>query len=322
MKKGLSILIAVLLLGLSACGSSSDARLHRNELLAIDDSICTWAEAQMYILSQHTIYSQAYGEGIWAVKLAEGSFEKYVKDALLDYLKLLFLADLAARKQAVQLSEAEKSAVRQAASGFMRALGEDAATRTGMTEEIAEEAYTRYAMAQIFYRQTVTDIPWEISDEEARVISVEIVEIDPRQGYTVVKEIVDLLQQGKTAAEALRGREGVSSRRENIHRGTYSEDLEAIAFSLKNDQWSPVISEETKYCLVHCLSSFVEDDTAIYKAQLERSVREAGLDKALRTFAESAELLYNPDLWNSWSMSAYQSYPPVNFFDYSAALEK
>jgi len=322
MKKILSILIAILLLGLSACGSSTDARLHRNELLAIDDSICTWAEAQMYILSQHTIYSQAYGEGIWAVKLAEGSFEKYVKDALLDYLKLLFLADLAAKKQAVQLSEAEKNAVRQAAASFMQALGEEAAVRTGITEEIAEAAYTRYAMAQIFYRQTVTDIPWEISDEEARVISLEIVEIDPRQGYGVVKEISELLQEGKTVSEALRGREGVSSRRENIHRGTYSEGLEAIAFSLKTDQWSPVITEDTTYYMLHCLSSFVEDDTAIYKAQMERAAREAGLDKALRTFAASAELLYNPDLWNSWSMSSYQTYPAVSFFDYSAALEK
>lgn len=322
MKRRFAALILIISVLLASCGGSRELVLHNNELLAVDQSVCSWSEAQIFIMAQYAIYGRAYGDGIWSTALSEGSFESYIKDGLMNYLKLLFLADHGARQMGVRLSEAEQKSVDRAAKDFMAALGEEGARRTGITEESARLAYTHYAMSQIFYRQVIMDARLEISDEEARIISLEIVESDPSKGYEQIREIAEKLKSSKSLSEALRGYEGVNSRKENVARGTYSEEFDSLTFSLKKEQWTPIFTENGRYLVVQCLSPYMEEETALRKAQMEMSAREETLNKALESFAESVQLIYNPQLWNSWSMSQYSSLPTVNFYDYSAALEK
>lgn len=322
MKRRIAALSLALMLLLAGCGSSGETVLHGNELLAIDNSVCSWAEAQIFILAQYSLYGKTYGDGIWKVELSDGNFESYIKAALLNYLKLLFLVDYGAKKQNITLSEAETDAISRAAEQYTAALGEEACLRTGITKEIAEQAFRRYLIAQIFYRQTETDSSWEISDEEARVISLLIVEVDPRQGYTQVREISEKLTEGKSVSEALRGYDGVSSRRENVVRGTYSEEFDTLTFALKTGQWSPIFMEGSNYVIVQCQSSYLEEETAVHKAQMEKDAREKSLNDLLVSYAESVQLIYNPKLWDSWNMSQFSTLPAVNFYDYCDGLKK
>ncbi len=80
--------------------------------------------------------------------------------------------------------------------------------------------------------------------------------------------------------------------------------------------------EGTKYCLVQCLSSYLAEETAIHKARMEAEAREESLNELLASYAESVQLVYNPKLWDSWTMSQYGALPAVNFFDYCDALKK
>ena len=154
------------------------------------------------------------------------------------------------------------------------------------------------------------------------MIALQIVEIDPRCGYAQVREISEKLYEGKSVNEALRGYDGVSSRRENVIRGMYSEDFDTLVFALKTEQWSPIFMEGTQYYIVQCVSSYLAEETAIHKAQMEAGAREENLNELLASYAESVQLVYNPKLWDSWSMSQYGSLPAVNFYDYCDELKK
>ncbi len=320
-KRVLCSLLALCLL-LGACGKRQDLSLRENELLAVGDIVCTWPEAQIYILSQYTRYTSSYGSGIWKVELADGTFEQYIRDGLLDYLELLFLADCGARRAGVTLSNAERSSVAHAAEAYMQQLGEEGRAATGITREVAEEAFARFARAQIFYRQTMIDGHVEISDEEARVISLQIVEIEHRAGYAEALRIQTELEKGTQIGEILRGVDGVSVRKENVVRGTYGEEWETVAFALKEGRWSPIISQDTSYYLIQCLSPYVVEETARHKAEMEKSLREENLNSALKELADTVQLIYNPDRWNKWSMQQFGKLPPVNFYDYTAELIK
>ncbi|MBP3728710.1 MAG: hypothetical protein J6H18_00400 [Lachnospiraceae bacterium] len=322
MKKRVLGLILILCLILGACGGRNEFALRANELLAVGDKVCSWSEAQMHILSQHSRYAPVYGEDIWKVSLAEGDLETYIRDGLLDYLKLLFLADYGAERAGISLSNAEMSAVSRAAASYMQALGEEGRRRTGITEEIALEAFSRYARGQVFYRQTMIDGQIEVSDEEARVISVEIIEIENRVGLGKTREIQSELAEGKAATEVIRGIDGVSGRRELVTRGSYPQDWETIVFALKQGQWSPLISGDTVSFLVLSLSPFVVEETARHKAEMEREAREKNLMDRMKALAESSQLIYNPALWDSWNMAQYADFAPVNFFDFTGELEK
>ena len=256
------------------------------------------------------------------MQLADGTFEAYIRDGLLDYLELLFLADHGARKAGVTLSNAEQSAVNRAADAFLQDLGSEGRAATGITRETAEEAYARFARAQIFYRQTMVDGNVEVSDEEARVISLQIVEIEHRAGYAEALRIRAELEAGKAAAEAVRGIDGITVRRENVVRGTYGEEWETIVFALKEGRWSPIVAGDSSYYLIQCLSPYVVEETARHKAEMERSLREQNLDRVLKELADSVQLVYNPARWEKWSMQQYEGLPAANFYDHTGELIK
>lgn len=322
MKKRLAAVIAICVLLLSACRGGSEGALRGNELLSVDGSVCSWAEAQIYILSQHAIYSKTYGEDIWRVKLQDGDFESYIKDALMNYLKLLFLAEYGAKKKGVSLSEAEEKEIAQAASAYAGSLDEKTRLKTGITEKVAQDAFKRFTLAQIFHRQVMQDAGREISDDQARVISVEMVKSGQEAGYEQAREILSKLEEGKSVDEAIRGLKGVEHQKMNLMRGQYSEGFEKIVFALKAEQWSPIITEGGGYYLVKCLSPYLEEETIKNKAERELALREEELNRTLEDYAGSVQLLYNPALWDGWDMSQYADLSQVSFFDYTEQLRK
>ena len=109
-----AVLLLLLVLILSSCGGKQK-QMGDGDLLQIGDEIFTKQEAMVFLLSQHTIYAGEYGEEIWNVQLSEGSFETYVKKAMLDYLERLFLTDCAARADGIALSITENAAAEKAA---------------------------------------------------------------------------------------------------------------------------------------------------------------------------------------------------------------
>lgn len=322
MKKRIIALFLSLCLLFTACSGSSEMVLRADELLAVGDIVCTWPQAQIFILSQYSKYTSVYGKGIWQVEMAEGNFESYIKEGLLDYLKLLYLADYGARKEKLELSQAEQSAVSRAAEAYMQALGEEGRQKTGISREAAEAAYASYARAQIFYRQAMINGQVEISDEEARVISIQLIEVEQQVGYVQTREMLKDLEAGKSLSEVLRGQDGVSSRREQVVRGQYPQDLETIAFSLKEGQWSPIITQDASYYLLHSLSAFEREATAQHKAEMEKQARDENLNRMLKQLADTVQLIYNPKRWEAWTMQQYEECPAVNFYDYVSELIK
>ena len=115
-------LVLILLLSSGGCGSRQ--KMGDGDLLRIGDEVFTMQEAMVFLLSQHTIYAGEYGEEIWNVQLSEGSFESYIKKALLDYLERLFLTDSAARADGIVLSVTENAAAEKAADRFIQGLSE------------------------------------------------------------------------------------------------------------------------------------------------------------------------------------------------------
>lgn len=80
--------------------------------------------------------------------------------------------------------------------------------------------------------------------------------------------------------------------------------------------------EGSNYVIVQCQSSYLEEETAVHKAQMEKDAREKSLNDLLVSYAESVQLIYNPKLWDSWNMSQFSTLPAVNFYDYCDGLKK
>lgn len=313
-----ALLLALVLL-LTGC-SRRETALNDNELLRVGDVTCTKAEAMLYILSQHSIYAGAYGESIWSVKLSEGSFEQYVLDALLDYLEMLFLVDRAAVSAGVRLSEAETAQVERAADAFMAELDEHTRSVTGITGETVLNAYARYARVQIYHRQVLAGRVDELSDEEARAIRLQFVVLDRSGGMEQAQAVLEKLKNGTAVSDALKGIEGAETRKETVVRGKYTDTFDTLAFALKKDQWSNIITMYGSYYMVQCLSTFEAEATAVNKASIESERREKLLKDALEEYGKSVTMMTNPELWSTIRMSSLEGLSKANFYDHTAAL--
>ena len=326
MKRKVVTIILCLLLCLSllagGCGNKYEGSLQPDELLSVGGHICPWSEAQIFILSQYAQYSRDYGEGIWSVALSEGSFADRIKSALLPYLELLFLADLAAEKEGITLSENEKFQIERAASDYYRALNEATKEKLGLELKEAEDAFSRYARGQLFYEQTLINGRIEISEEEARVMSVQIVAVDQLLGMGTAQEIRSRLEGGDPVNAILSEYVKCGTFREDLIRGRYGGNFDTIVFSLKNDQWSPIITLGDSFYIVKCLSSYLPAETARNKAEMEQQAREELLSGVLDKYSAETTLLFNPTLWDSWSIADYADCSPVSFYDYASAFSR
>lgn len=316
LRKAVWLALSLVLL-LCSCGGT---KMGGDTLLQIGEERFTRQEAAVFLLSQHSIYAGEYGEDIWKVQLSDGSFESYVRKAMLDYLERLFLVDCAAREEGISLSTTEKAAVEKAADAFFRDLNEETITKTGLTREICEQAYTRFARAQIFYRQVLGRGMDEISDEEARAVKILIVSVAKDLGIETAQALLAKIKAGTSAIEATKNKEGMTIRQETIVRGTYSDSFDTLVFALKKEQWSPVITLQNDYVLVQCLSVYEEEATAVNKAVMEKENRERQLEEAMTAYGSKITLVMNPAAWEDVSMSSLQGLSPANFYDYTAGL--
>ena len=310
--------VLVLILVLGGCGGKK--KMGDNDLLRIGDEIYSRQEAMVFLLSQHTIYAGEYGEEIWNAELSEGRFESYLKKALLDYLERLFLTDSAARADGIALSVAENAAAEKAADQFWQGMNEETRAKTGLTRELCLQACIRYARAQIYFRKVLGRAPAEISDEEGRAAVLQIVSIDKAQGIETARSVLNKINEGKSAAEAAAGTEGVSIRRETVTRGTYGGSFDTIVFSLRKDKWSPVITMDNEYLLVQCVAVSDPAATAMNKAAMEKARRENELQDAVADYAKDITLTVNPGAWDDISMNMFEGLSAVNFYDYAGSL--
>lgn len=311
------LLIVCTVLGLAACGKS---RMKENDLLQIGDEVFTRQEAMVFLLSQHSIYTADYGEKVWSVQLSNGSFESYVKEAMLDYLERLFLTDCAAKEAGIVLSVTEKAAVDKAAGLFFAELNEETIQKTGLTREICVQAYSRYARAQIYFRKVLGRTPNEVSDEEARAVLLQIVSVRKSMGIKTAQSILEKITEGASATEAIRDVAGAALRRETVIRGTYPREFDTVVFALKKDQWSPVISLADEYALVQCLSVYEAEATALNKAAMEKEKRESELRDAVLSYAGNITLVMNPAAWEDISLGGFAGLSPADFYRYTDAL--
>ena len=311
------LLAAALMLSLAACGGRS---MKDSELLQIGEEVFTRQEAEIFALSQHNLYTAQYGEEIWEVALSEGSFEEYVKKALLDYLERLFLTDCAAKAAGIALSVSEKAAVEKAADALFNGLSEETREKTGITRELCGQAYARYAMAQIYFRKVLGRSMAEVSDEEARAMQLQIVSVSKNAGIGKAQEILEKIKEGTLPAEAIRETEGAAIRTETVVRGIYPEKFDTLVFALKKDQWSPVITLDNEYVMARCVLAYDAEATALHKAEMEKQKREDQLQEALETYAKDITMILNPRAWEDVSLRAYAGLSAANFYDYTDPL--
>lgn len=323
----------------SACAEKETEKKHyvlttafeRDEVMRINNMSCYLPEMMMYLTTIQNEYAQVYSEEVWKTDIDGQSLSEKIKEMVLAKIAKVKVMNLMAESYGITLDENESQRVEGAATTFFASLNDREKELIGVNIEDIAEIYSEYAIANKVYDYVIKDINTEISDDEARTITVMMIQIKT-YGLDADGESVEYTNQGiadaysrtqeiyriLTDEENPQDFESVAAKYNESDKITYSfgrgqveHTIEEAAFSLDEGQISNIITNDDGFYIIKCVSVFDIDQTQANKtkileerkSQLFSDVYESfiqNLTKNLnRTLVDSIELIDDPQVTTS-----------------------
>ena len=335
-KCGLVLALILCLMSFTAC---SGARVvfttgyGENEVFRIDSAVCTLPEFMIYLTNTQNQYENVYGPEVWNISLEEVTLEENVKEMVLAKLAQIKTMYLLAESKGVELTETEQEQVQQAAQEYFRSLNETEVELLGIDLDIIVQMYKEYALVNKVYQYIIQDINPEISDDEARTITVQHIllrtYVNDGTG-TRVTYTDDLKKSVYERACAIREQAvsgeynflDLASRYSEDTTVTYSfgkgemdEAFEAAAFALETDEISQVVETESGYHIIKCINTFDREQTDANKLEIVEERRREVFGQEYDAFVEKLNRGLNEKLWQQVGFLYDENVTTSNFFD-------
>lgn len=338
----LAIVLAALSLGGCGRGDGSSRVIFttgfgKDEVFRIGRSSCTLPEFMVYLTNTQNQYENVYGEQIWNVELDGVTLEDNIKDIVLAKLAQIKTMYLMARERDVELDEADLQRVEKAAETYYQSLSEQELQVMGVDQETIRQLYTEYAMAEKVYNQIIEGINPEISDDEARTITIEHIlirtyttdgtgkriEYSDSMKQDCYEEIQKLRQQAVDGEADFAELAARYSDDENLsysfRKGEIDATLEEEAFRLGNGEISDVIELEGGYHLIRCISTFDREETDANKLKIVEERRNEVFGREYDAFVDTLVRNLNEQLWQELTLVHD---PQVHTDDFFAVYEQ
>ncbi len=334
-------LIAVLMMtGITACGGDGGGTrvvfttgFGKNEVFRIGNEVCTRAEVMVYLTNTQNQYENVYGAEIWNTELDGVTLEENVKETVLAKIAQIKTMYLLALEKKVTLDETEEAKVKQAAAEYFNSLNETETELMGVSLETIENLYREYAMADKVYRQIIQDINPEISDDEARTITVQHIlirtvttdgegnrvpysEEDKNAAYEKICEIRELAVSGEyDFAELASQYSEDSTLTYSFGKGEMDEAFEKASFELGTDEISSVVESEAGYHIIKCINTFNREETDANKIEIVEERRKEAFGQEYDAFVSTLARKLNQKLWDEITLIHDSNVNTSNFFE-------
>ncbi|WP_408070790.1 peptidylprolyl isomerase [Butyrivibrio sp. JL13D10] len=304
-----------------------------NELFRIEDRSCSEAEFMVYLVNSQNAYESGFGSDIWEVSIGDDSMESYIKDKCLSTIAQVKAMNLLAQEKGIELGESEIDEADSAAREYFDSLtNAQKQVMYGIDEETLCEMYKEYATAAKLYDYIIRDINPEISDDEARTITVEQIVLNAWEldsmGNRVALEGTKRQEVQNKAQQILReiseGTEfSVLMERYNeadegtvsVGKGDVAPEIETAAFNLDNGEVSSIIESDDTYVILKCISTFNREETEANKVRIVEEKKREVFGEQYDEFAAKLSKVLNEELYKKIHVTKEIEPSTIDFFD-------
>ena len=304
----------------------------RDEIFRIESSTCSLPEIMVYLTNIQNRYESVYGPEIWATNVDGVTLEQNVKDIALAQIARIKTMNLMAERYQVELNNEEKAQVENAADAYYGALNDAEIEKMGISRKTVSDLYTEFALAEKVYQYTIKDINPEISDDEARTITVEHILIKTyaldgtgrkveyaeeakKDAYAKACEALRLAKEGEDFDELIRRYSEDDRSTYSFGKGEMEAAFETAAFNLGKDEISDVVETEFGYHVIKCLNTFDRDETDANKIKIVDQRRAEAFGQEYDAYVETLTRNLNEDLWDSVGFIHDENVKTMDFFD-------
>lgn len=260
------------------------------------------AETMVIVTTERLRYEELYTDKIWDTVVDESgtTFGETLMSQIHDFLKELKTMSRMADEEKITLSGKERELVKQAAAQYMEKL-KNAGDGSEIDRDVVESLYEDYWKAERLVETLTKSVNLEVSDSEAKVITVdEIVLSDRNQADETLKKVqtegTDFLTVAKAVSEA-------QEIEKKISRGMRSDAYEQAAYALSTGEISDVIESDGKYYILRCVNDYDEAATKIRKEEMIREKKNEAFYEIYSEYAANVHLMRDDSLWKNLSIT-------------------
>jgi len=286
-----------------------------NEVFKVGSEKASSTELMLFLVNTANQYEQVYGEEIWDIQVKEDTtMFQNLKEVALAQLSQVKAMKLLATEHQVALTEEEKAAADTAATIYLASLTDLEKETLGITDgSVVKQLYEEKLLADKLYAYLIRDVNPEISDDEARIITVQHIllktyTIDEHGNKVEMTESERNLLREKAEEIHTLATKGESfdtliSKYSEDSKGTYSfgtgdmeETFENAAFALSTEEISSVVQTEQGYHIIKCISTLDREQTDLNKEKLLISRKQEVFGDTYNTFVAGLEKRPNSEL--------------------------
>lgn len=297
----------------------------------IEDSLCTKSEVLVYLVNTENIYDDVFGEKIWQVPYKDGNVESQYKESILARLAQIKAMNLYAKEIGVTLSDTEEKLISQAAEEYYSSLTGQEIKALAVSVDSIENMYREYAVANKLYEHITESVNPEISDDEARTVSVRSILIKTYSMDADGNKILysqDMKDAAMKRAYEIKARIDAGEEFEilaadynedekamySFARGVMPEEIEETAFNMSEGEVSDVIQTEYGYHIIKCITNFDKEQTDANKEKIVSKRKQETFTESYDTYISKLTSNINSELWESISYERMDEIKTTTFF--------
>jgi len=304
----------------------------KDEIFRIEKKSCSIAEVMVYMMNFKNQYENTFGEEIWRASYEGETLAENIKDTVLAKLARIKALNLLAAEHGIVLDKSEQEKAAAAAKAYYSSLNDSEKKAMSVDEQILCKMYEEYALSEKVYAYLIADINPEISDDEARTITVQHILIKTHS-LNENGESIEYTEQAKNeaynrACEALeRARSGdeftslIAEYSEDPNssysfiKGSMDPAFEEAAFKLGTDEISGIVETTHGYHIIKCISTFDRDETDRNKTVIVEQRRREVFNEEYSGFVEGLTKNLNQKLWDKIGFIEDEEVVTDSFFE-------
>jgi len=303
-----------------------------NEVFRLDGYPCMKNEIMVYLANSENQYSEVFGTRIWDVSVGEGNLEDSYKETILARIAQIKTMNLLAKNMDVVLDEKEEAKVVAAGREYFESLSPAEVNYLDVDKDTITELYREFAVADKLYKVITADINPEISDDEARTITVHTIlvktyridengnkinfnEDEKKSALALITSIKNRLDEGESFEVLAADYNEDTNSEYSFGRGVMPQSFEEAAFNLGVGEISDIVETEYGYHLIQCVSTFNPEETELTKVKIVEERRQEAFEEVYQEFVPTLISNLNKPLWDSISYDKNSGVTTTSFFE-------
>ena len=276
----------------------------------------TEAQAMIVVGSERNRIQNVMGKEVWDLPVAgqvEKTYGEYFLAKTKEFLQDIRTLNLMAEEKGIIANGTEMESIRTAANAFYQSLSEeDKAFFGNCSLKDVVDMYVAYFVAEKTAKSLLANVDTELSEAEAKVISVEQIVV---QDENLAKELEEKVKlAGANFSYYARQYSEDPELQKNLAYGEREDEYAKVAFSLEDNEISSVFSQDGKYYILKCLSSYDEEATKERKERLETAIRSLHFQESYEAYQKEHIVRFREPFWKEIDLHSHEGSTADYFF--------